>query len=266
MKYIFLLQFLFLLLLGNSSIGFTSAWVREEKEFFLSFTTYFQSANKYFDEKGSLRSLKCKFQKSEFQVYGEYGLDKKHTITFKLPYDILKCGSDRTTDIGDLELGIIRNLRRGESNSLSAYGNLLIPTGYSINQSPRIGYGRFAFETGVLYGLSGKWGYFDSGIGFRYYLGYPSSQLRSYVGGGVNITRNIQLLTFVDVIIGLGDGKRKVLGENIFLEPDYKLVQLNIASKISYGKISLVPGYQRVLYGKNTGVAHGFFLSIWYDF
>ncbi len=248
------------------SLVFASAWVRKEGEAFLSMSFYSQRAKKYFDENGNRRPIGCTFEKQEIQLYGEYGLDKRHTLTFKLPYSWLKCGQDKTSGFGDLELGVIRNISVGNRYSFSGYANAIIPTGYSISDNPRIGYGRFALEGGLLYGFSGGWGFWDSGIGYRYYFGYPSSQIRTYAGGGINLSKNIQLLGFVDAQIGLGDGKKKRIGENVFLEPDYKLVQLNVAPRIKIGNFSLVPGFQKTIYGRKTGDATGFFFSLWSNF
>ncbi len=249
-----------------SSILYASAWVRQEGEIFISTSFNYQKATKYFDKDGKRRPIGCTFEKRELQLYGEYGIDKRHTATFKLPYSWLKCGNDKNSGFADLELGIIRNIRKGESDSLSLYGNIIVPTGYSIKNNPRIGYGRLGLEGGLLYGFSGNWGFWDSGIGYRYYFGYPSSQIRAYCGGGINIAENLQLLAFLDAQIGLGDGKRKAIGENLFLEPDYKLIQINLAPRIKLGNLSLVPGYQKTLYGRMVGDAHGFFFNLWYNF
>lgn len=249
-----------------NSVVLASAWVRKEGELFISTTFYYQSAKKYYDSEGKRRPIGCTFEKREMQIYGEYGLSSKNTLTFKLPYDWLKCGNNSTSGFGDLELGLIRNLKLQDSKSISLYGNIIIPTGYSINDNPRIAYGRVGLEGGVLYGFSGRWGFWDSGLGYRYYFGYPSSQIRAYGGGGINLFQNIQLLTFVDAQIGLGDGKRKQIGENIFLEPDYKLVQLNVGPRLNLGKFSAIFNYQKTLYGRKTGDAQGFSFGIWYSF
>lgn len=262
MKFILILLFNLLI----STTVFASAWIRQEGELFLSPSFYYQKATKYYDKDGKRRSIGCTFEKREIQLYGEYGIDKKHTAVFKLPYSWLECGESDNSGFGDLELGLIRNVKKSETDSLSLYGNLIVPTGYSIKDNPRLGYGRFALEGGILYGISGKWGFWDSGIGYRYYLGYPSSQIRAYGGGGINITQKLQLLAFVDAQIGLGDGKRKKIGENILLEPDYKLLQINLAPRIKFGNISLVPGYQKTLYGRKVGDAHGFFFNFWFNF
>ncbi len=254
------------LVLLSSSFVFASAWVRQEGEFFISTSFNYQKATKYYDKDSKRRPIGCTFEKRELQIYGEYGIDPKHTAVFKLPYSWLECGDGKTSGLGDIELGIIRNIWKGQRDSLSLYGNLIMPPGYSIKDNPRIGYGRFAVEGGLLYGFSGNWGFWDSGMGYRYYFGYPSSQIRAYGGGGINITQSLQLLTFVDAQIGLGNGKRKSIGENVFLEPDYKLVQVNIAPRIKLGNLSLVPGYQKTLYGKRAGDAHGFFFNLWYSF
>ncbi|MDW8032056.1 MAG: hypothetical protein RMH93_00735 [Aquificaceae bacterium] len=255
-----------LLLLATVSIGQASAFVKGKGELFLSPSFYYYDASKFYDRGGNKRDIGCTFRKREVQLYGEYGLTEKTTLSFKLPYTQLECGADRTSGLGDLEVGFIRNLKRSKSSSLSAYGTLLMPTGYSIEESLRLGYGRLGAEGGLLYGLSGKWGFFDSGLGYRHYWGYPSSQVRGYLSGGYNLASNLQLYGMLDAQIGLGNGRTKRVGRNLLLEPDYKLLQVYVGPRLSLGKASLLLGYQRVLWGRRTGDGSGFFMSLWYGF
>lgn len=248
------------------SYAFGSAWVREEGEFFVAPFFYYYSADKFYDKDGEKRPIGCTFRKEEVQLYGEYGLNKTTTATFKVPYTRLSCGNRDTSGIGDLEIGIVRNLKRDKNSSLSLYGTLLVPTGYSINKDPRLGYGRLGIEGGLSYGLSGNWGFADMGAGYRHYFGYPSDQIRASITGGLNLYKNIQLYGLLDAQIGLGNGKRKQVGQNIFLEPDYKLVQVYVGPRLMLGKTSLLLGYQKVILGRNTGDGSGFFLGLWYAF
>jgi hypothetical protein len=260
MKYFVFLFILF------PALSFASAWVKEEGQFFLSPSFNYYRANDFYDKEGNKLPMGCTFEKREVQLYGEYGLTKKTTITFKLPYDELKCGTNSNSGFGDLDLGLIRQIKKGKDYSFSFYGNAIVPTGYSIKDNPRLGYGRLGVEGGLLYGRSGKFGFFDSGVGYRYYFGYPSSQIRSYATAGINLTKNIQFLTTLDLQIGLGDGKRKQIGNNVLLEPDYKLAQVYVGPRIMLGNISLVATYQQVFFGRNTGAGKGFNLSLWWSF
>ncbi|MEN3028061.1 MAG: hypothetical protein ABDH29_02320 [Aquificaceae bacterium] len=255
-----------LFLLATVSVGYASAFVKGKGEFFLTPSFYYYSASKFYDKDGNRRDIGCTFRKREVQLYGEYGLTEKTTLTFKLPYSQLECAADKASGTGDLEAGFIRNLKKTKSSSLSAYGTLLIPTGYSIEEDIRLGYGRLGAEGGLLYGLSGGWGFLDSGLGYRYYLGYPSSQVRGYISGGYNLVSGLQLYGIVDAQIGLGDGKAKRVGRNLLLEPDYKLLQVYVGPRLLLGKASVVAGYQRVLWGRRTGDGSGFFISLWYGF
>ncbi|MCS7262752.1 MAG: hypothetical protein NZ560_04990 [Aquificaceae bacterium] len=255
-----------LLLLATVSVGQASAFVKSEGELFLSPSFYYYRASKFYDREGNRRDIGCKFTKREVQLYGEYGLTEKTTLTFKLPYAQLECGADRTSRLGDLEVGFVRNLRRDKSSSLSTYGTLLVPTGYSIQDNLRLGYGRLGAEGGLLYGLSGKGGFFDSGLGYRYYFGYPSSHVRGYLSGAYSLASNLQLYSMLDAQIGLGDGKTKRVGRNLVLEPDYKLLQAYVGPRLILGSASVLVGYQRVLWGRKTGDGSGFFMSLWYGF
>ncbi|WP_340694299.1 hypothetical protein [Hydrogenobacter thermophilus] len=247
-------------------ISFSSAWVREEGEFFLSPVFNYYRAKDYYDKNGNKKPIGCTFEKKELQVYGEYGLTTKATLTFKLPYDWLKCGASENSGFSDVEIGLIRQVKKGQGYSLSFYANTLIPTGYSIRDNPRLGYGRFGLEGGLLMGFSKKAGFVDSGLGYRYYFGYPSSQIRAYATAGVNLLRNLQIITTLDLQIGLGDGERKSVGQNILLEPDYKLAQVYVGPRFILGNLSFVATYQHVFWGRNTGVGRGFNLGLWWNF
>ncbi|MDW8066395.1 MAG: hypothetical protein RMI50_01815 [Aquificaceae bacterium] len=252
-------------LLLTVNLVYGSAWVQQKGKFFISPSFYYYNASNYYDKKGNKKPIGCDFEKREFQLYGEYGLTSKETLTFKVPYQSLKCVNS-TEGFSDIEIGVIRNLRRDANSSLSLYGNLIVPTGYSIKENPRLGYGRFGIEGGLLYGLSDRWGYLDSGLLYRYYFGYPSSQLRPYVSIGYNITKEVQLYMSLDAQIGLGDGNKKVVGNNIFLEPDYKLVQIYVGPRLMLKGFSLGAGYQRLIWGRNTGDGQGFYVNGWFSF
>jgi len=248
------------------AVSLASAWVKEENALFISTTFNHYRAQDYYDKRGDRRPIGCTFEKEELQVYGEYGLGRRTTLTFKLPYDWLSCGGDRTSGFVDFEVGFIRQMRKDKNYSLSLYGNAIVPTGYSITDSPRLGYGRPALEGGLLYGVSGRLGFLDSGLGYRHYFGYPSSQIRTYATDGINIFKNIQFLTTLDLQMGLGDGKRKQVGQNVLLEPDYKLAQTYVRLRLMFKNLSFVATYQYVLWGKNTGVGRGVDFSVWWSF
>lgn len=245
---------------------FGSSWVRNYGELFISITGRYYTADKYYDKNGNKKPIGCTFKKREIELYGEYGLTPKTTITFKIPYQELECGSSKTTGVADLEIGFIRNLIHARANVFSLYGLMLIPSGYSIRDDLRLGYGRLGVEGGMLYGRGFSKGFIDSGIGYRYYFGYPSSQIRAYLAGGYDFSKSLQLMVYLDAQIGLGDGRKKRIGKNITLEPDYKLIQFYVGPRFIFGNISLNLGFQRVIYGRNTGDGTGYYIGLWKAF
>jgi hypothetical protein len=254
------------LILFVPALSFASAWLRQEGELFISPSFNYYRAKDFYDRNGNKKPIGCTFEKRELQVYGEYGLNKKTTLTFKAPYDWLKCGSSSTSGFSDLEAGFIRQIKKGENYSFSYYGNAVIPTGYSITDNPRLGYGRLGLEGGLLYGMSGKYGFLDTGLGYRHYFGYPSSQIRYYSTAGINLTQNLQFISLIDLQVGLGNGKRKNVGQNVLLEPDYKLAQVYVGPRFIFGNFSFVATYQHVFWGRNTGAGRGLNLSLWWNF
>ncbi|HEK25682.1 hypothetical protein [Hydrogenobaculum sp.] len=255
-----------ILFLSLPFITLASSWVQPKGGIFLSPSYNYYSANEYYDNNGNKKPMGCTFKESEYQLYGEYGLTNKTTVTFKIPYDYLSCGGNSTSGFGDFETGFIRQIKKGVDYSFSYYGTAIIPTGYSIDKNLRLGYGRFGLEGGGLFGFSGKFGFVDSGIGYRYYFGYPSSQVRSYATAGLNIYKHIQLISTLNLQLGLGNGKQKQVGQNILLEPNYKLAQIYVGPRIVFGNVSFVATYQYVFWGENTGVGKGLNFSLWWNF
>lgn len=246
---------------------YAGAFGRKKGEVLIILTPSFYEADNFFDKNGNKKPIGCSFKKEEIQFYAEYGISSKDTVTFKVPYQWLSCGDAKTSGFSDIEAGIIRKLVKNNSYVLSAYGNIILPTGYSIDDNLRLGYGRIALEGGILYGKSFEKGFIDTGIGYRYYFGYPSDQIRDYLTGGYNITKNFQLLGGIDAQIGLGNGKEKNLGNNITLEPDYKLIQIYIGPVISLNNnISVNFGLQKTIFGINTGDGTEAYGSIWIKF
>ncbi|ADC90118.1 hypothetical protein Thal_1489 [Thermocrinis albus DSM 14484] len=246
---------------------YAGAFGREEGELFISLTPRFYKADKFFDKNGNRKPIGCSFKKEEIELYAEYGISSKDTLIFKVPYQWLSCGDAKTSGFSDIEAGIIRKLVKNNSYVLSAYGVAILPTGYSIHDNPRLGYGRIGLEGGILYGRGFGKGFIDTGIGYRYYFGYPSDQIRGYLMGGYSITKNFQLLGIIDAQIGLGNGKRKNLGYNITLEPDYKLIQIYIGPRILLNNnISINFGLHKVIFGRNTGDGAGAYGSLWIKF
>jgi len=254
---------LFFFMLSCSAFG--SPWGRERGSFFLAPQFYYYEADEYWDRNGSKKSLDDTFRKREFALYGEYGIDGRNTLTFRLPYQHLDSGKETESGLADLEVGLITSLKREGRGVVSSYLVLILPTGYSTDESLRLGYGRWGAEASLLGGYGGDSYFLEGGLGYRFYSGYPSDQIRGYGRVGLKAGR----FTFIDTLelhYGLNNGEERFVG-NITLEPYYRLLQndLNIVYRVNDG-LAVSVGFVKALWGRNTGDGESFYGQVWFRF
>jgi len=263
MRYLLLLTVIFAFSLASAQTA-ENEQTSEVNKRFLSLTFSYYRAKDFYDENGRKKPIGCTFEKKEFQVYGEYRFNEQTKMILKLPFSSLSCGADKSSGFSDFEIGFTKGIKK--SRKFAFYGNVIFPTGYSIKDNLRLGYGRIGLEGGALLNVSGKNGFMSTNLGYRHYFGYPSSQIRSYTITGLKVTKKIQLINALDIQLGLRNGKRKPVGRNIILEPDYKLAQFYTGPRIIFKNLSFVATYQHVFWGRNTGVGRGFNFSLWWEF
>jgi len=257
---------LFVFLLFFPQVAHSSPWGRERGELFLAPQIYYYTADKYWDRSGDEKSLSDTFCKWEVALYLEYGLNGKDTLTLRIPYQYLKSGSSRASGLSDVEAGVIRKFWEEGSSVISGRLLAIIPTGYSIDKKLRLGYGRPGLEGDVLIGRGGENHFLEGGAGYRYYFGYPSDQIRAYGRVGLKGKRWL-LMDTLEVHWGLNNGEKKTVGQNITLEPYYRLAQndLNFVCKLADG-LALSVGFIKALWGRNTGNGKSFYAQLWFPF
>jgi len=243
-----------------------SPWGRQEGELFVAPQVYYYTADEYWDKHGSKKDVGCTFKKWEYATYGEYGLNNDTTITLRVPYLRVKCGGSSESGLGDVEAGVIRKLKKWDSSILSFQLLSVIPTGYSIDKDLRLGYGRLGIEPSLLFGYGQEKYFLEGGLGYRYYFGYPSDQVRGYGRVGLKGNRWMVIDT-LDVQWGLNNGETKRVGKNITVEPYYRLVQndLNLVVNL-FERFNLSLGFVKALWGRNTGDGKSFYAQMWFRF
>ncbi|NPB07913.1 MAG: hypothetical protein GXN96_03170 [Aquificae bacterium] len=252
-----------LVVLFTGGVLFANPWGREEGELFISTQYYHYEATSYWDGSGKRRPIGCTFKKKEVALYGEYGLSAITTLFIRIPYQRLECGNRSTDGLADLEMGLQRKIYRTGPGVLALRFTAIIPSGYSIKDDPRLGYGRVGAEATLLGGYGFNRGWTEGGIGFRYYGGYPSEQVRSYWRVGLKPLDSVLLMNTLELHYGLANGTTKVVGQNITLQPDYKLLQNDLALSLKTGSFWIQIGYLKALWGRNTGDGSSVYAQLW---
>lgn len=250
--------------LGVFSTAF--GWPLKEGGLFFSPTYYYYQTSHYWDNNGNTRSIGCNFIKKEINFYSEYGMTDNFTLTAQTAYDELRCGTNSTSGLYDIELGGIYSVFNYGNSAFGIGGKAIIPTGYSIYKPLRLGYDRFGIEPSLYYFFSNNTGYISSSLGYRFYQGYPSDQVRFSINAGLNIIRYLTLEPFINGQIGVGNGYNKNIGNNYLLEPSYKLIQVGLNIIPHIGNISPFFGITKPVYGENTGQGIEYSGGIWFNF
>ncbi|WP_437560495.1 hypothetical protein [Acidithiobacillus sulfuriphilus] len=234
----------------------------------------YYTTDHYWNKDGASQSLGSygPFIKKEVSVYGEYGWDRDNTITFKTAIDALQQnnpgrGLQQSGGFTGFDIGMIHNVLLSGPYALSVYGQMLLPNGQRPAQHvPLVGYGRFGLEGGVLFGGYFNAVFFDTGLGYRAYIGYPSNQVRAYVTTGVNLASSWQGLISAYGDFGTNSGATFSSG-NVILQPYYQLVQVSVGVRYRLiSGFSVVPNVTLPVWGRNTGQGYSVGMSLWTDF
>lgn len=261
-----------LILVGMSLVASIQAWPaalpQEKGKWFLAPEWSYYKTDHFWNKDRQTQPLSAPFIKRELSLYGEYGLTHKTTLTGRVAYDWLSSGPSHS-GLAALDLGAIHNLLRTGPIAFSIYGTAVLPTGNGPKDSgnrPYLNYDRLGIEGGFLFGSYGKNAFFDSGIGYRIYSGYPSNQIRFYLTSGVNATEKIQ---FLGSVYGtLGTESSAVLPSaqsvNITSPAYYQLIQMSggVRFHIQRG-LSIVPQVTLPVWGVETGKGYTASVSLW---
>ena len=267
--------FILLIFLWSSSQATAGAWGQKKGKFFLSLQTYYYESSKYYNESGNLKHRGGTFRKWEINPYLEWGITNKDTLILNLFYDWLSddvSGHTRKTQgWADTEVGWQRRLFTGKNQVFSIQGLLICPMGYSIRDDPRLGYGRWGGEIGALYGRSVKflkhYGFLDLGFGYRWYSGYPSSQIRPRLTLGYDVTKRLQVMGEGKLEYGLKDGSERNLGRSLVAQPNYRLLKLSLGMTYRItDTCSILMAVYHHAWGEETGGGGGAYGSLWFHF
>lgn len=257
------------------SFSHAAAWVQEKGKSLLCLQLNHYQTDDEFDSEGNKKSRDGDFRKTEINTYLEYGLTDKDTIVANLFYDWLRDDkpepSESNQGFADIELGWRRQLLKTDPHVATFQVLSIIPTGYDIQDSPRLGYGRFGLEGSFSYGRNFKWfekyGFLDTSLGFRAYFGYPSEQIRSSASIGYDLLPPLQIIGSGELHYGLDNGSEKKIGSNVIAQPNYRLFKLTLMLRYRLSpKYSIVGAAYRHVWGEDTGAGGGVYGGIWINF
>lgn len=250
---------------------FAGAFVQDKGKSFLSLQFWTYNTRSYWDRNGNKRNAHNHFVKREINTYYEYGLTNKTTFVAKVLYDWIwqTVTPRKTTGFEDPEFGLRHLVWKNKKRLLSIEGTLIIPSGP--DNKPALRYGCFGAQATILYAGNFKYkdhyGFYVGEIGYRWYRGYPSDQIRANLGVGYDFTKRFQLIAAYFLEYGVFNGTPQVNFNIITLDPNYRLLKGTLTAVYRFSpKTSLTLGYYRHVWGQNTGTGQGFYGGLWLKF
>lgn len=218
--------------------------------------TYKQYQTDHFWNKtGSRETAEHGFLKKETEVYGEFGLTCKDTLTFEGSWGRANEHEHRKlSGFSDLEFGWRRFLCSHGDKVFAMRALAIIPVETTF--IPAIRYGRFGGELDALFGYK-NW---DFLLGYRYIQGFPSDQIRAQ--GEVRLPWNerISFLAQAKLDWGLFNGQGKKNASPFLFEPNYRLFKVKIEAEVKICSfISTNVGWFQHVWGENVGTSGGFY-------
>jgi hypothetical protein len=253
----------------SSASAWAGAWVQPEGGTFVSVKTLVTTTDRFFDEDGTIHQRGGWFTKYEVNPYLEYGLTERDTVSVNILAQRLtdSATDSSTTGLADLELGWRRSLWRSDTTILSAQLTAFIPTGYSLEDSPNLGYDRLGLEPSLWVGrgfrLGERNGYLEAQTAVRWYAGYPSEQFRAQATCSYDLFPWLSPFATAELHYGLGNGEDREEGGQTIVA-DYRLLKGILGAVIPVTeRLRLTAAWQQHLWGENTGLDSGAYVGVW---
>lgn len=253
-----------ILLLARGAPLAAGAWLLAEGDQYASVWFGYSTSRSYWDRDGRLKLNGCRSHNEGLTYTYERGLSYDYTFLMKAGAKRTHCGTEANEGLGDMEIGI-----RGRTNPYKSgrawEARVIIPTGYGRREPRRLGFGRLALDLAVLRGDSlGNRSYIEWAAGARIYEGAPAHQWRVHVQRGFPLSGetakgNIRL----QGIFTMGNGRpEKVVLSTGERQAEFDLVKVSVEAKNRIWKDwSAAVGASLALWGRSTGLSHGFSLS-----
>ncbi|KER85342.1 hypothetical protein [Xanthomonas arboricola] len=237
-------------------------------------------------------------RQDQLNVYVEHGLTDKLSFIGNFYFTEVgfsNYGGDgrtrtSTTGLADQEVGLRYALPSAQEDvwrssvqalvSIPAYGRSKTyhPNNPEANSDPALGLGDYGLELrysrGRGYTLGGRNGYVDLGGAVRLRGSAASDEVRVDASTGLSLTPSWLLLSEVNVIQGLGNGRNNfdVPGSAggvgfVATGTNYDLTKLQLSTLYTApGGSQWQVGYQQPVMGRNTAAAGGPFVAAWWRF
>jgi protein XagA len=247
----------------------TTAFISPPQSWSTLITYSHYSTRHFWNKNGKKLPAFNDFKEEAGLFYSEYALNASNALFIHGGYSLVKESMNGNSHaLHDIELGLKHSLLQSSSSAITLEIIAIAPIGAAKSS---VRYGKPGLQASLLLSqiLSKNpnliW--LDSGLGYRFYQGFPSDQIRAFLALGLDATPFITFIATGELACGLFNGEEKKNFNNIAFNPNYRLVKGKIECLIHYfDPIALsIGGYQH-FWGENVGAGGGLFCGTWLYF
>lgn len=212
----------------------------------------------FYDKQGTVKKSYNHFMRNQIDLKVEYGISSRNSLAIWSAFDLIDDHlNGHAYSIADAEVTFKQALKTTERSILAAELVAIIPYAYTYH--PELRYGRLGAEGALLYAQTffpyGIKTTVDARLGYRWYSGFPSDQVRAALAAWIDLSCRWQLLAQTSIEYGLFNGKEPLNRSFFFFNANYRVWKGSLEA-IYYisAKTSLTLGYRQHFYGQNIAV------------
>ncbi len=201
------------------------------------------------------------FQRNAVLGHVEYGLTSWCTLAADGSYETIhESLNGKTQGFGDVEASLKNYLWCKNGHLFSTEARVIIPVA---ERKTELRYGRWGGQASLLYSkkfqICGLPGWYDTKVGYRFYEGFPSDQVRAKAAVGLCLSDRFTVLTSGELQYGLFNGSTDPQN-TILWNSNYRLFTGKVEGFFRVcGRAYLTVGGFRHLWGRNVGTGGGVF-------
>lgn len=269
-------RFLFLLLfLPNAIFAYIdepyheTAFIGPSNTFYgLAYFSFYKTDH-FWNKQGKKLPTFNTFDKIAYRLDMEYDISCRQAIFLKGGYAMVdEQLNGRSRGLEDLEASWQYLFFGDECSALSGKVSAFIPIG---PKKSSVRYGQMGGEFKILYSkIFERWQrncWYDLGLGYRMYHGFPSDQIQTHLSIGCTILPYIWLISTTRLHYGLFNGDTKANRNNVCFNPNFRLLTTQIEGILNvYKHVLVTAGGFIHLWGENIGAGGGFYSGLWFIF
>lgn len=223
----------------------------------------------FWNKRGKRLKAFNRFRKHSGLLYAEYAFNGCNSFTFNGGYSrICESLNGNSQGFEDSEVGWKHLFYENDSSAFTVEVIGIIPSG---KKKSSFRYGQFGAEVNGLFSryfnICDRWAWVDASLGYRYYSGFPSDQIRSSLAVGYFVTSQLQVIASMQLDYGLFNGVARRNRNHIAFNANYRLLSAKLEAAMRVTSwLTLTAGGYGHLWGQNVGTGGGVFGAVWLDF